>query len=156
MRRMMASTGAASEAAAPPAPRVLLAEDDQDFRVLLATVLRAAGFEVLEAGNGAELFDYVAFGLMGGQAKRSFDIIVSDIEMPGYSGLEVLNGIRDACVTIPVILITAFGDPDKHQAAERLGATLLDKPFDLADLEQAVHTALSTRPSAGSQEAQTA
>jgi DNA-binding response OmpR family regulator len=140
----------------PPAPRVLLAEDDQDFRGLLATVLRADGYEVLEAGNGAELFDYVAFGLMGGHAKRSFDVIVSDIEMPGYSGLEVLGGIRDASVTIPVILITAFGDPEKHQAAERLGARLLDKPFDLGELEQAVDAALSNRPSAGPPERQSA
>ncbi len=137
------STATTSTDASPTAPRVLLAEDDQAFRLLLATVLRADGYEVLEAGNGAELLDFVAFGLMGGQAKRSFDLIVSDIEMPGYTGLEVLDGIRDACVGIPVILITAFGDSEKHQAAERLGARLLDKPFDLAELEQAVEAALS-------------
>jgi CheY-like chemotaxis protein len=138
----MSATTASGDAALR-VPRVLLAEDDQDLRVLLATVLRADGYEVLEAGNGAELFDFVAFGLMGGQAQRSFDLIVSDIEMPGYTGLEVLDGIRDACIGIPVILITAFGDSEKHRVAERLGARLLDKPFDLADLEQAVEAALS-------------
>jgi len=144
----------ASGDATPRAPRVLLAEDDQDFRVLLATVLRADGYEVLEAGNGAELFDFVAFGLMGGQAKRSFDLIVSDIEMPGYNGLEVLDGIRDARIGIPVILITAFGDAEKHQAAERLGARLLDKPFDLAELEEAVEAALSKQTPAESSASQ--
>lgn len=54
--------------------------------------------------------------------------------MPGKSGLEVLAGLRQSDWSTPVILITAFGDEWTHAEAQRLGATSIDKPFDLHDL----------------------
>jgi DNA-binding response OmpR family regulator len=123
--------------------RVLLAEDDEAFRALMASVLRSSGYEVLEAADGIELLDHVAFGLMRGEANRTFDLLVADIKMPGHTGLEILNGMRSVSLAVPVILITAFGDAETHKSAYELGARVLDKPFDLSELELAVAAALA-------------
>jgi len=134
---------APSTRAQPRRLRVLLAEDDAAFRELLASVLRRSGYEVLEAANGEELLDHVAFGLLRGEKHRTFDLLVSDIRMPRHTGLEILNGMRSANLSVPVILITAFGDPETHRLAYELGARVLDKPFDMTELELAVAAAFS-------------
>ena len=113
---------------------MLLADDDEAMRDLVATGLRRAGFEVTEAANGSALLAFVrALGPPGsGEAP---DVVISDIRMPGASGLEVVQALRAAGWTIPVILITGFGDAETHADAIRLGATvLLDKPFELSHL----------------------
>jgi DNA-binding response OmpR family regulator len=71
------------------------------------------------------------------------DLVISDIRMPVCSGLEILEGLRQAHRKIPVILMTAFGDDETRATANRLGAVLLDKPFALEDLREAVRALLS-------------
>jgi CheY-like chemotaxis protein len=67
------------------------------------------------------------------------DLIISDVNMPGATGIEALARLRRAELTTPVILMTAFGDKRTHDEAGRLGAELvLDKPFALEDLLAAV------------------
>ncbi len=118
--------------------RILLAEDDFEFRRLLASTLRADGYYVAECANGRELLEYAASdspkdGLEG------FDVIISDIRMPTIDALSILEGIREWKPSPPWILITAFGDAEIHAAAERLGVfAFFDKPFDLDDLRAAV------------------
>ena len=114
---------------------VLLAEDDGELRRLLAEVLQKSGFRVTEAESGDRLLERL---WERSRREGRFDLIVSDIRMPGFSGLEVLDGLRDECDPsigdTPVIFITAFGDSVVHAEAERLGAVVFDKPFDLDDL----------------------
>jgi DNA-binding response OmpR family regulator len=66
------------------------------------------------------------------------DLIVSDIHMPTCSGLQILRGLRDAQWSVPVILMTAFGDDDTRAEAELLGAILFDKPFSIGDRRAAL------------------
>ncbi len=75
------------------------------------------------------------------------DVVVSDIRMPGASGLDLLAGLRRDDWTTPVVLITAFGDPGgRHAEAYRLGAdAVLDKPLDVDDLRLVVQTLVSMR-----------
>ena len=118
----------------PNPARVLLAEDDRELRRLLAGVLRKQGYFVKEAGTGFELLEHLGSLI---RQNTAFDLIVTDIRMPGVTGLSVVEGLRNGhtrgrCGT-PVILITAFGDEDTHAEARRLGAVILDKPFDLED-----------------------
>ncbi len=122
-------------------PRILLAEDDGDMRQLLAKTLRADGLTVIEVGSGTELLDRLASMLLHG--KEGFDLIVSDVRMPGKSGLEVLGGLRRSDWSVPVVLITAFGDDELHAEASRLGATLLDKPFELERLRRLIRETLA-------------
>jgi len=115
-------------------PRVLLAEDDLEMRRLLASQLRSFGYEVTEAANGMEALERIAPSVYSG-APFEFDLIISDIRMPGVDGLEILASLHLSEGAPPVILTTAFGDRQTHLDAERLGVVdLLDKPFDMDDL----------------------
>jgi CheY-like chemotaxis protein len=114
------------------------------MRALLAGALRRSGYDVVEACNGSELLERLAYGLASKPGSR-FQLIVSDVRMPGYDGLNVLASLRQMCVSIPVILITAFGTAASHAAAAHLGAfAVLDKPFDVDDLVALVRLATTT------------
>src|SRR5262245_32057755 len=98
--------------------RILIAEDDVALRSFLAVALRKDGYEILEARDGAEVLGHLEGVLCtdrqwtaSSPPPAAPDIIVSDIRMPGLTGLEVLDAIRGARLTVPVILITAFGAP---------------------------------------------
>jgi CheY-like chemotaxis protein len=124
---------------------VLLADDDPDMRQMIARRLRRAGYRVKEVADGGQLLKH-----LGNEKLRRLyeepDLVISDIRMPGLSGLEVLGILRQADWAMPVILITAFGDRQTHDDARRLGAaTLLDKPFELDDLMYAVRSILPPR-----------
>ncbi len=129
--------------AATRASQVLLAEDDATLRPLIASVLRADGYEVVEAGDGLELLAHIETMLTDGCERGARFLVVADIEMPGLSGLDVLAILRCAYRTTPVILLTAFGDDEIHAEARELGAlALLDKPVSLDALRVAVQEAL--------------
>lgn len=117
-------------------PWVLVAEDDNEMRRLLVETLNQDGYEVLTAGSGLELFDRLR------EAKEDSDLpklIVSDIRMPGLSGLQVLRTVQKWGMAIPVILITAFPDEETLSEAEQYGAAaILSKPFEMDDLRTAV------------------
>ena len=124
----------------PRHPRhVLLAEDDPEMRELMAWALRRDGYEVQEVGDGNEVLQVL--GLVEGEDGGP-DLLVSDVRMPGLSGLEVLERLRRSRDDLPVILVTAFGDLETHAKAQRLGAEVLDKPFDLDDLRKRVFDVL--------------
>ena len=126
--------------------RLLLAEDDSELRALLATSLREDGFDVVEVGDGNALVDRLAEAMAADGSLDGFDIVVSDIRMPGFSALEVMIGMRRMLFRTPVVLITAFGDPKTHERAKRLGASLvIDKPFDVDELRSAVSELLRQR-----------
>ena len=119
--------------------RLLLAEDDVELRSLIAGSLREDGFEVVEVADGNALVDRLADAMAADGSLDGFDLVVSDIRMPGFSALEVMTGMRRMLFRTPIVLITAFGDPKTHERARRLGAArVFDKPFDLDELRVAV------------------
>lgn len=119
--------------------RVLLAEDDDELRTLIAYGLRAHGIKVSEARNGKELLDYLHWLFLRGYRETSLDVVVTDVEMPGANGLDILSGLRRAEWATPVILVTAFPEEHVLAEAERLGAVaVLEKPFDMGRLAQLV------------------
>lgn len=127
---------------------ILLVEDDTEMRRMLAAALRRDGHFVVEAANGDEALDWLAPGVLDGDLERVPDLVVSDIRLPYFSGLEILEGLQIAKSRIPVILITGFPDQETHDRAARLGAQcVLEKPFDLGQLRAAVHLALYARGS---------
>jgi DNA-binding response OmpR family regulator len=123
--------------------RILVGEDDTDLRQLIAASLVTDGHEVVEAADGREILALLAPTLARPGARSPFDLIISDIRMPGWSGLEVLAGLRHYPMAPSVVLITAFGDEHVHAEARRLGAAaVLDKPFDLDELRALVTNVL--------------
>lgn len=116
--------------------RVLLAEDDAEMRSLLSSQLREDGYDVIEAQNGVELVRAIH---RFESAFSPVHLIITDVRMPGFDGLEVLEYLRYANLAMPVIVMTAFGDSRTHLAARSNGAALvLDKPFDVDALRAAV------------------
>ncbi len=113
-----------------PALRVLLAEDDAAMRGLLAQALFHEGYMVDECRDGHHLVARLVSADPG-----YFDVIVTDIRMPGLNGLDFLDQLRRCRQAPPAVLITAFGDEETHGRAKALGAAaVLDKPFEINDL----------------------
>jgi CheY-like chemotaxis protein len=119
--------------------RILVAEDDDAMRRFLARVLQADGYVPVECRNGLDLFAHLEAFVVS-RATLDFAAIVSDIRMPGLTGLEILEDLHDHEGFPPVILITAFGDAGIHARAAKAGAAaVLDKPFDVDVLLAKLH-----------------
>ncbi len=116
--------------------RVLIAEDDDALRQLMARTLADDGYEVDEAMSGFELLALLA------RPGGDYDVVVSDVRMPGLTGLEVIDELRShpelRDANLPVILVTAFADRQTRAEAGRLQAILLEKPLDLDALRSNV------------------
>lgn len=125
-------------------PWVLVADDDEEMRALVSGALRTDGFSVSEAKDGQELLSMLVEKTAADGSPIAPDLVVTDVQMPGATGLRVLSHLRRAHSTVPVILITAFGSVELHAQAKRLGAaTVLDKPFDLQSLRSLVRRLVS-------------
>jgi DNA-binding response OmpR family regulator len=113
---------------------------------MLATALRQDGYEVIEAKSGAELLDYVGSSLLFDDDVPPADIIISDIRMPGFTGMGVLAGLRDIECDTPFVIITAFGTEETREEARLVGAdAVFHKPFELDDLRTVVKNLLPRR-----------
>lgn len=124
-----------------PRARVVVVDDDEDMRVLVASTLRRAGMEVIEARNGLQVLDYVMSLVRNRRAQP--DLIVSDARMPGVNGLSLLESLRASGSSVPVVFMTAFGGEGFRENAERLGAAeILDKPLEADTLAAAVRKQL--------------
>jgi two-component system, response regulator, stage 0 sporulation protein F len=127
-----------------PELTVLVADDDEDLRALVAESLRADGCRVIEARDGAELLEHLRAAL--DSSRTPPDVVVTDVLMPKLSGLGVLDALRRAQWNVPVILMTVMGDGSVHTLARRLGAVcVLRKPLDIDNLRTAVLNASAGR-----------
>ena len=122
---------------------VLVVDDEPDvealFRQQFRRDLRAQRFVMDFANSAADALSRAASTI-----EQSLILILSDINMPGMSGLEMLPKIREIRPDVPVIMITAYGDPDTRRKAIESGATgLLTKPIDFSLLRQEIDTRLT-------------
>jgi CheY-like chemotaxis protein len=119
--------------------RILLAEDNLEMRRFLAAALEKDGYQVIEARTGADLLGHLTEHLLCPAIAPPADLIISDLHMPGFTGLEILAGLQGEFWVTPFILITAFGSEEVHDEARRAGAAaVFDKPFEIDDLRAAV------------------
>jgi CheY-like chemotaxis protein len=101
------------------------------------------GHEVVAVASGNELLALLESSAARGAA-WAFDLVVTDMRMPGRSGLEILRSLSQSAAAPPFVLITAFGSEELHEEAQQLGvAATLDKPFDLDDLRRTIDTVLA-------------
>lgn len=106
------------------ATRVLLVDDEPSLRITLAANLELDGYEVIEAASGEEALDLAE--------KHTFDVVLSDIRMPGMNGVELFRALRAKRPTLPCILMSAFSIEELVSSALSEGVfTLLPKPFDI-------------------------
>jgi two-component system response regulator HydG len=117
--------------------RILIVDDDRGQRSLLEMFLRAQGYETQSAASGE-----AALQLLG---EQPFAMMVSDVRMPGMSGIETLRRVRQIHPALPVLLVTAFADIRSAVTAMRDGAVnYLAKPIDLDEFITSVRRALSS------------
>ncbi len=107
------------------------------MRWMVVEALRKDGHEVTSVPDGAALLVHIAMTCIARSPKR-FDVLVSDVRMPGYSAFEVLERLDRRTWSVPVILMTAFGDEETRRRAHNLGAVLFDKPLSLEALRAEV------------------
>lgn len=121
--------------------RVLLAEDDPERCRVLSWILRAEGYEVTPCECGLELLRHLEEYLEP-DAQHRFEVIVSDIRMPGSKALAVLEAASGRDTFPPMILCTAFGHERVLDQARRLGLTPFEeRPFRVEELVVAVRSA---------------
>jgi CheY-like chemotaxis protein len=122
---------------------VLVVDDEPDvealFRQQFRKDLRAERF-VMDFANSAS----AALVRIASTIEQPLILILSDINMPGMTGLEMLPRVKEMRPDVPVIMITAYGDPETRRKAIAGGATdLLTKPIDFALLREEIDTRLA-------------
>ena len=121
---------------------VLVVDDEPDLEVLFRQQfrreLRAQRFVMDFAGSAAQ-----ALNRISDTGEQMLILILSDINMPGMSGLEMLPELRARRPDVPVIMITAYGDAETRKTALERGAqALLTKPIDFGQVRQAIEARL--------------
>jgi DNA-binding NtrC family response regulator len=115
--------------------RILIVDDDASQRSLLHSFLAGQGLETLPVASGEEALEVLR--------ERPVDMMISDVRMPGMSGLETLRRARELNATLPILLVTAYADVREAVGAMRDGAVnYLTKPVDLDELLDSVQAAL--------------
>ena len=121
-------------------PRILIVEDEAAIRRVLSKILKEenSSYEIFEAEDGKKGYNMVI--------DQEYDLIFSDIKMPGMDGIELLGAIRELRPEIPVVMISGHGDLELAVNAMRLGAfDYISKPPDLNRLLHTVRQALDKK-----------
>jgi DNA-binding NtrC family response regulator len=149
---LMPDRGSAAdgEPSTPSAPetrtklRVLFAEDDDDLRRSLGDALQSSGYEVVSVRDGHAALEHLGASLVLERRDAPMDILVTDLRMPGVTGLQLLEGLRARGWTLPIVVMSAFGDDDVRQRALASGATaFLNKPVDVDELQRIIQQSVA-------------
>jgi DNA-binding NtrC family response regulator len=118
--------------------RILIVDDEQSMRELLAILLKKEGFDVATAASRAEAAATLS--------SRAVDMVLTDVRLPDGDGLEILRHVKAASPETVVIVMTAYGTTETAVAARKLGAeAYVLKPFDVDEVRIVIRDALATR-----------
>jgi DNA-binding NtrC family response regulator len=128
-----------------PATAILVVDDDTEMLAALTGTLEREGYAVTGQPRADRALEFLQ------TTGQKFDLVITDVAMPGLKGLPFLTALKTAFPTLPVIVITAFGDWEQYARALGEGAfAFLCKPVAKADLLATVRRALSGQPPLGS------
>jgi DNA-binding NtrC family response regulator len=118
--------------------RILVVDDEEQMRDLLAKVLERKGFQTSVCGDGTEALAFLE--------KEPVDLVVTDVRMPGLGGMEALRAVKELNPDIVVIIMTAFGSIDQAVQAVKDGAyDYINKPFKIDEMLLTIEKALDER-----------
>ena len=124
--------------AEPRTLNILVVDDDNVMHNLLSTFIRELGHQSHSVYNGTDAFQAVQ--------DQPFDLVLTDVRMPGMDGLELLQKIREHDPNLPVVVITGHGDPEMEDQAKALGAhNFFIKPIGLRQFMQLVQDILTSQ-----------
>ncbi len=119
-------------------PRILVVDDEDSIREFLEIMLKKEGYEITTAEDGA-----VAKDVLG---KKTFDMVISDLQMPHVTGIELLKFVKDNYPETVFMMITAFGTAENAVEAMKMGAyDYLTKPFKIDEVRLNVANALRSK-----------
>ena len=122
----------------PDPRRVLVVDDDPSILAMTEDLLSEAGFAVGKCGSGKEALEKIR--------EQDFDVVLTDLQMPGVDGLDLLAAVREQCPDTPVIIMTAFGTIQAAVDAMRAGALdFVTKPFRAGELLVSLERAFERR-----------
>lgn len=122
---------------APQAPTISIVDDDESVRVSLEGLIRSLGYHVRAYDS--------AIAFLASDAPEAPDCVISDVQMPGMTGIELKEAMVAAGSSTPVILITAFADDAALARAKKAGVVcFLRKPFSGDNLVRCLNKALET------------
>ncbi len=118
--------------------RVLIIDDDEDMRSLLRELLEEDGFKTESSGNGCEALQVLT--------RRPFDLIITDVEMRGLTGLDILPEIKKLRPDASIIVMSSFaGTEVRRRSFEKGASAYLEKPVHMKKLKALIHEMLSTK-----------
>lgn len=118
--------------------RILVVDDEESIREFLEIMLRKEGYEVTCAEDGQKALDTIK--------KKSFDLVISDLQMPNMTGIELLRHVKDQYPEMLFMMITAFGTTETAVEAMKLGAyDYITKPFKIDEVRIVIANALRSR-----------
>lgn len=119
-------------------PRILVVDDEESIREFLEIMLKKEGYDVTLAEDGAKAKDILG--------KKSFDMVISDLQMPNMTGLELLKHVTSTYPDLVFMMITAFGTTESAVEAMKMGAyDYLTKPFKIDEVRININNALRSK-----------
>jgi len=120
----------------PQSKRALLADDDHALRMLVGQIIHSFGFEVTHAENGKRALELYV------QAQGRFDLLITDICMPGMNGCDLIHEIRRRDQKLPIIAVTGYAEPELTHELESCHIRLFEKPINF----EALHIYIDSLP----------
>jgi CheY-like chemotaxis protein len=121
-------------------PRVLIADDEESMRLLVARAIAMDGHEIVTAEDGAEALDILI------REGGAFDLLLTDIKMPVMDGIALALAVARDFPRLTVLMMTGFADQrERASGLEAIVHDVVTKPFSVADIRTAVADALATR-----------
>jgi FixJ family two-component response regulator len=119
-------------------PLIAVVDDDGSVRTSTTNLMLSVGYNAVSFASGEELLDSTHLA--------EADCIITDLQMPGMTGLRLQDQLQARGHTAPIIFITAFPDErTRNQALARGAAGFFSKPFEVAAILECIHTALNAR-----------
>jgi len=115
--------------------RILVVDDHEEVREVIAAHLEALGYQPVQAATGR-----TAMAILGGNC-AAFDLLIADYAMPEMSGIDLARAVRQLCPDLPAIIVTGYADVSSLEERSE-GAILLHKPFRMSELGATVERAL--------------
>ena len=119
-------------------PRILVVDDEESIREFLEIMLKKEGYEITTAEDGERALELVK--------KKSFDMVISDMQMPKMNGMELLKNVKDTAPDMVFMMITAFGTTETAIEAMKMGAyDYILKPFKIDEVRINIANALRSK-----------
>jgi CheY-like chemotaxis protein len=123
----------------PQRPRILVVDDEADLRDTLSDLLSSLGYEVAAVESGGAAVERASM--------EAFDLAITDLRMPGLSGIDTVTALRRIRPDLTVIVVSGYVSDESASRCREEGVThILPKPFDIEDLLRTVELALHDGP----------